>query len=318
MMSTQTTHPTIDLPSFQSCEEDLKEHFVNEFTTGGFSFPRDADAWELAALFVAMKQRSISPRSRLVHWSPELKLKLTSPEWARFVHALTTIEAESIAGMDLKPRMSQDVEDVELHDDLFNEWRIQHLHLADRRPNPNEFVERAAELLFVMVEEDDIYFIDLLKHEFSDPALLELVHRNWPQLIDDSRSDHICIPHEMRPSPAEHGRRRRAGFTKPVAMSDGTVYLCPGGGIVLSERKRKKHGRGKGGHLNLEAIRNANDIHRIAYSIHKWCNENAPTLVSDIQRQTGEALTSLRTLRLRLDNDGPFFEELITGFQVRP
>lgn len=311
MMSTQATHTSIDLPSFKSFEGDLKEHFVNVFTTGGYSFPRDAEAWNLAVLYAAMKLRSISPRRRTVYWSPELKSKLAILDDA-IAHALKTIETESLTAMNLNQRMSRDVEDVECHDNLFNDLGILHLHLGVRKPNPSEFVVRSGKLLFVMVREDDIYFLDLLDHnvfKYSNPELLEIVHRNWPELIAAYRLDNVFAPLEHRPSPQE---KRRAGLAIPTPMSDGTVYMPPGGGMGLSEIKRGKRGR-----INFEAVGIANNLNRSAYDIHQWCGENATKLMRQIHRHTGVALTSLRTLHLRLDDDELFLKESVTGIQVR-
>jgi hypothetical protein len=310
MTHSTATQGTIDIPPFRSFQDDLKAHFVNVFTTGGYSFPRDAEAWDLAVLYAAMKQRSISPRPRTVYWSPELKSKLAILDDV-IAHALKTIETESLTGMDLNQRMSRDVEDVECHDNLFNDLGILHLHLGVRKPNPMEFVVRSGKLLFVMVREHDIYFLDLLDHDvfkYSSPALLEIVHRNWPELIAEYRCDDVFVPLEHRPALQE---KRRSGFAIPTTMSDGTVYMQPGGGMGLSEIKRGKRGR-----INFVAVRQANNLFRSAYQIHKWCGENATNLMRQIHRHAGVALTSLRTLHLRLDDANELFlEESVSRFQ---
>ena len=68
-------------------------------------------------------------------------------------------------------------------DGLLYDWGIHHLHLGETFSAPG-YVERTGPVLFAIFRKDDVYFIDIRNHEgWSDKNLLEIVNRNWPELL---------------------------------------------------------------------------------------------------------------------------------------
>lgn len=305
---------TYTVPSFESFRDDLKVFFEAQLTGGGYEFPLDAKPWEMATLYYALRERIIPPVPRVVHWSAELQAKrliLTPP----IALALATIEAESLAGEDLNPRMSRGQKDVQKHDDLFNHLGILHLHLGVRDSRADGLTVSTPELLFVLVRRDAIYFVDQRLHNvFSgDDAeglgLLEIVHRNWPQIIQHARFHRAHVLPEDVPSPKDQARLRKAGLIAPMVMSDGTVYGPVGGGVVMC--------RGKRGRLNGYAVDCANELFNRARMIHEWCCENTIKLVELLRSDSGVTPTSLDNLHLGLDSHGLFIVERTTEAVIR-
>lgn len=305
---------TTAVPSFDSFKKDLGEFFAIQLTLGGYEFPRDEDAWGLAALYYALRMRTISRRSRVVHWSAELQAKRVILA-ADTSLALNTIEAESLAGEDLNPRMSRRQNDVECHNDLFNDWGILHLHLGARSPRTGELARGTSNLLFVVVREDAIYFVDQRSHgAFSDDdlGLIEIIHRNWPELIAHARTEDQD-PTDPTVSPGRAlVKLRKAGFIVPTVLSDGACYIVPGGGVVRSKIKNGKRGR-----LNGDAVSCANELFNRAFTTYKWCRENAAELIDRIRVESGVTVRSLEQLHLGLDDKGLFVVEYTSSAIIR-
>jgi len=81
------------------------------------------------------------------------------------------------------------------------------------------------------VGSEHLYFVDVQDHgaSFSDKELLEIVHQNWPEAIASYRA-----PGASRVSLTDDQRRRlrKKNFQTLVEMTDGTVYIGPGGGMM--------------------------------------------------------------------------------------
>lgn len=114
------------------------------------------------------------------------------------------------------------------------DWGITHMHLGP--PSPNDFfVGRGNELLFVMVKSSDLYLLTVEDHKsFERSGVLEIVHRNWPQVLAPYRAPVGVLDledsYKSGPTPKEL-RQMRRNMVVPVKMSDGTIYFAPGGGV---------------------------------------------------------------------------------------
>lgn len=124
-------------------------------------------------------------------------------------------------------------------DRLLNDWGIHHFHLGEVSPsNPTG---RSKELLFSVVKETAVYFIGVGVHEanaWTNVELIEVIHRNWPELIRRWKCDcwdaDLLSKDDMRKLRGRGGKKRKTGFTFPVTLSDGTVYVSPGGGNMAN------------------------------------------------------------------------------------
>ena len=89
-----------------------------------------------------------------------------------------------------KGYLSKKAFDVEFKDILLNQWGIKHLHLTDKEANSIEEMKnnRSNILLFFIVDNQDVYFLDVRKHPkgagFITLELLYIVYNNrWMEKI---------------------------------------------------------------------------------------------------------------------------------------
>lgn len=163
----------------------------------------------------------VDSRPRKVQWSAELRGKALLPDVATGVHL---IEARCIAGDSLEPHFSKRATKPHTNDWLLNHCSVHHLHV--RQPQGDE-------LLYVWVEPDDIYFLDVRGHvAMAGVDLLEIVLANWPELLGP-------------PLPAKGGdfmtadeidQARRSGLTPPIRLSDGNYYYPAETGLLVGTR----------------------------------------------------------------------------------
>jgi hypothetical protein len=285
------------LPTIQDFLADLADLCRAALTAEGFTFADPPIPFHLVTLWFAVQQRTIPPRPRIVHRSPELGAKALTPVQCL---ALQTIEAESLAGLDLNPRRSRTQKKAGKHDPLLNDWRLHHLHLGARGNRPDGLADSGSELLFVVVAPDDLHFVDLLDHtvfDYADVALFDIVHRNWPRLLEQGRVPGVTMNAADRRTPEGHAKLRRAGFIVPTRMPDGTVYI---GDSAMSG-----------------AVPYTQQLFDKAQRIHDWCRTDTSELLRLIEADTGRRPHDLREVHLRADPRGSLFlVESTTGAEI--
>lgn len=137
-------------------------------------------------------------------------------------------------GLDLRPHQSKALLRANYDDAMLNDWRIHHFHLGIR-PDANDsaFVERTGPVLFAYVTENELYAIDVMKHDdWARQRLLEITHRNWPQLIQHYRTP-SGVRLAMVPTDQDIKNLRR-GHDQSATQIDGIAYYPLGGGYVTS------------------------------------------------------------------------------------
>lgn len=160
--------------------------------------------------------------SRTVHESRELSVP---HEFAADYSALKTLIS---SGGDLKPYLSRDIlkkKRPDKNDGLLNACGIQHLHF---RPEGTGYI------LLCRITDVDVFIIQALPHVHDvwvDPSLLQIMHDNWPEEIAAGRCQGIN-PETVPSSKRLALRNRNANFA--MTMTDGAVYLAPGGGLMAS------------------------------------------------------------------------------------
>ena len=176
---------------------DLHHAIRSEFDRQGISFPGGTDLAGLASRFFEMVIRSIEALPRRVHFSSEIQDSLgrlsrsmdegASEAWTTVFYLRELFEC----GKTVLPHLSKGVGDTDPKrpDGLLWDYGMHHLHLR-RNLNTDGFVERSDWLLFAIVADQDVYFVDVRRH--ADPErlqwvrqdLLSIVHRNWPELTE--------------------------------------------------------------------------------------------------------------------------------------
>ena len=180
---------------------DLTLAIVSEFRHQGISSPECADPGHLACRYREMRIRRIEPVPRKVHFSEEFHDSLgnlaryTDPKgqgkaleaWKTVFYLRHLFES----GNTVMPYLSKEVNNTEptKSDGLLWDYAMHHLHLS-RNDDKDGFVKRSDWLLFVVVSDQDVFFVDVRPHK--DPEefqwvrqdLLDIVHNNWPELTE--------------------------------------------------------------------------------------------------------------------------------------
>ena len=180
---------------------DLKLAIVSEFQRQGISFPESADLDHLASRYLEMRIRRIEPVPRKVHFSEEIRdsLGTLSRETDPKVRG-KALEAKGTvfylrhlfeSGDTVMPFLSREVNNTEPKkpDGLLWDYAMHHLHLS-RRDGRHGFVKGSRWLLFVIVADQDVFFVDVRPHvdpekfQWVHQDLLDIVHNNWPELTE--------------------------------------------------------------------------------------------------------------------------------------
>ncbi|MDE2106239.1 MAG: hypothetical protein KGL39_53965 [Patescibacteria group bacterium] len=158
-------------------------------------------------------------------------------------------------GHDLNPHRSLKHASLHNQDGLLGEWGIHHFHLGvgPHRGNP-AFVRRTGPILFGLVTGDTFYAIDVFSHDtaiFAHINVLEVIHRNWPDLIKRYR---VNAASGEEWSPEQRKRLRRANANVLSKVADGTVYAPIAGGVLASGMNAEATKAGDFWFLRLRAI----------------------------------------------------------------
>jgi len=143
--------------------------------------------------------------------------------------------------------------------------------LTNRKENASGFFERANSLpsnslLFCIVAEGDVYFIDILRHDddnlWVNRRLLEIIKNNWPDLLEPGKVHGI---EGAGYSDEEIWQLRKDGINSPIEI-DGSTYLpIVGGGISLLRH-------------NLMHCIAANDFIKETIEIERQINNNTVSI----------------------------------------
>jgi len=157
--------------------------------------------------------------------------------------ALSALEARFKNGEDVNPYLSKttignDVSAAKRQrrtDGLWADWGIHHLHLSTEPLPPGErFSKRSDWLLFAMVYEDVVAFIDVRSHDEKDlwtqDELLTTFIDSWPEQAEPYRVKGMQLA--PRPTaPEDLKLLRNAGITTAVEHN-GEHYFGPGRGVT--------------------------------------------------------------------------------------
>lgn len=277
---------------------DLRQFFIDQLTAGGYSIPSGVKHDEAGITFFNVLKRRIEPKSRLVYRSDELLGETLAP---RHITALSKIEADSIAGNDLNPRLSKKLLNANYSDPLLNDWDLHHLHLGLVLQGDG-FIERDGPLLFAKVTSTAMYFVAIRDHgRWSDSELMEIVHRNWPQTFAPFRLKGIKL---TGPPLTEKEREdgRKAGLLMFTQMADGTLYAPFGGGIATDR-------------TSVSAVTQSDSMYIMVNQWEQACRENSSTILGLVNASSGKSLLELK-LKLIITNP-MYVKEMQTDIIIR-
>ncbi|PFD01864.1 hypothetical protein CN995_10145 [Bacillus cereus] len=214
--------------------EDLNNILRTEFEKLGYPTPKK-DTHDLLTAFFNLQDKTVRVKRRKVHISKELGAKEIEKPYNDY---LKQIRNKFKNGKDINPHLSKFSMRPYKEDLLLYDWGIHHLHLNNKLDDKG-FIMRSDYLLFFVLKEDDVYFIDVTKHkledrtEFSQQHLLRIVKRNWPHLLEPFKMSGVSGLSEKSDDKA-HSSMRNSGITTPVEI-DGEVFCLMGGGISTAK-----------------------------------------------------------------------------------
>jgi hypothetical protein len=201
---------------------DWADFIRRDMTAYGLTFRQSRTLEENTDRYLNAKRRIPRRSARTIHESKELCIP---PQYANDYSALTKLIRE---GGDLKPYLSRDIakkKSSDKNDPLLNRDGIQHLHFRRRGSD---------DVLFAKITDTDVFVIQALPHDdpqvWVNTSLLQILHDNWPETAEGRVAG---IPPEPLPASERLALQyRNRNFA--TAMSDGAVYLSPGGGVIES------------------------------------------------------------------------------------
>ena len=193
-------------------------------------------------IYFNQRRRIPLPLKRKAHFSNEI---YANQYYKNYKNSIDIITEYFEQGKDISPFLSTRIKDIYLpnkkkfedKDMLLNDWGIHHLHLGKLDKN-SKFVKRTTELLFCKITDTDVYFINILGHEFANIDLLRIIKNNW---------DEILRPYEIKGvtsllgkngeiihfSNSDYLKSRKEGSLILYDV-DGTFYFSPSGGYTSS------------------------------------------------------------------------------------
>ena len=120
---------------------------------------------------------------------------------------------------------------------MFYDWQISHFHLGtEPDPSNSKFIQRTEELLFVLIDPNTstMYLIDILGHEFTNQDLINIIEKNWPNVLGAHTIKGIS---EIDINPSDHDIKifRNAGIIVPNKTSSDRVLIAIGGGFATNK-----------------------------------------------------------------------------------
>ncbi len=213
--------PTADPMLKVDFRADWAEFIQTDMTAYGLTFRQSRTLEQDTDRYLNAKRRVPRQTARTLHESKELRIP---PHCANDYSALTKLIRE---GGDLKPSLSRDIRKKasDKNDPLLNRWGIQHLHFRRRGPG---------DVLFVKITDTDVFAIQAFPHDdphvWVNASLLQILHDNWPETVERRVAGIPGEPLLANERLALQYQNRNFATT----MSDGVVYLSPGGGVMGS------------------------------------------------------------------------------------
>jgi len=130
-------------------------------------------------------------------------------------------------GDDINPHLSRGLKKLKYDDYLLNDWGIYHFHLSSDIEGDG-YTKRTGPVLFGFLTHDSFYEINIYNHgNWTNVDLIEILHNNWPYLIEKFRLDDV-IQMAYKPNSSIIKDLRKNQLNSFLQVSDGTVYSQPG------------------------------------------------------------------------------------------
>lgn len=151
---------------------------------------------------------------------------------AELAGGLQQLHAEVERGDNLRRRLSRGVGKIRRRDLLLNDWGITHFHLGRAEDiATGDQIAGTEQVAFAHVDDQTVRFIMVGGHVWTDTSMLEIIHREWPEVTASRRLEGVT---GRALSTAEIAAIRRKHGNVVALLADGTV-LAPLGGGTMSD-----------------------------------------------------------------------------------
>ena len=154
MKKNEETTPSVEVKI--NLEKDVATLLSEELRRCGYTVP-DMKPMELFITYFGARKRMVKKRKRKVL----LANGFTCPANLQYGFDLLKTKIEN--GEDLRPHLSRKLKDLDEEDLLLFDWNIKHFHLGETI-DADGFIQRTRDLLFAMVDEDNVYCIKIAPH----------------------------------------------------------------------------------------------------------------------------------------------------------
>ena len=208
---------------------NLFDDFVDQVRQK-FNLDDSFDSFDVIKIYAWYDLRRLPIRKWKVYYSRELKQNNFYLTHRQFVDK---IKEKAEKGEDLSPHASVLITKISAKDEMLADWGIYHLHIGHgtKPARIQGFVNRTKELLFVMPNRNNLYFIDILDHNsWTNFRLIEVIDNNWPFLLEPFKLKNvISLAYEPTEEEVYKMRKNQLNATFRVGNS---FFIGPGGGIA--------------------------------------------------------------------------------------
>ncbi len=212
-------------------DKDFDNLLIAELTDKNLHIDETGNSEKLRMRYFNYKRRSIYEIPREVLISKEFSCP---PEYQT---GLENVKNKFENGESLLPHLSKELINLDYNDSLLNDWKIYHLHLGSEfEENGSGFIKRTGPLLFARVEDDKVYFINVMPHtdSWTKQEMIKIIHNNWPESIEMYRLKDV-IGLEHIPTDDDIKVMRKFGVNSSIEIEPGIVYMSIGLGQTTAK-----------------------------------------------------------------------------------
>ncbi|WP_419768547.1 hypothetical protein [Arcobacter sp.] len=175
---------------FNKLYSNLVHDIKKEFSSFNVNINEEKKDDEFIVDYMNWRRRFISRYKRKVYYSREIK---ENPKYKNYKKSIEKIAYKFKSGDDLTPFLSKGIVDTPYKknsrkdkDIFLNAFGIHHFHLGNVITSKKygiNFVKRHDDLLYALIKDDKVYFIDIDIHNFGNLNLFRIMKDNWEYLL---------------------------------------------------------------------------------------------------------------------------------------
>ena len=251
------------------------------------------------------RKRFIEKRKRKVLYSKEI---YQNDNFIQYQKIISKIEHKFKNAEDITPYLSKGIVDNPYiqnsrsnskDKDLFlNAFGIHHLHLGkkfeERDKNGINFIERTGDSLYILLKNNEVFFIDILMHDFYNEDLFRIIKNNW---------NHLLEPFKMSYDPPQSNTMTNDNKKKLLKVGINMIISIDNDTYALSELAMDGS--------SSEDIYFVSSILKELEYFEEWLISNNDLVLNEIQKLSGKYIDKINT-KMIISNGQLFIVEVNT------